>query len=428
MKKLLSKVLFLTISSTLLFTSCEDDEEKVVNNGLVVGEWELMGYSATYERVVTVPAGEDKSQRYKHVVDWDANGDAATAAFFQAIGGTSSPAYLGASQTLIDVGDGENVPGFPRTLNLPNSAALTGFGVDLELVTEDAPAKGEDATYKVTGTYPTVRQADCQTTITVASITDQGLYKVDVDKNGNAKLGNFMIQPDPTLGGAVLAPFMDGTYTITEGVEGSAEPHDQMNIKYLDRDGHDARYSEVQSTWNETDDRVIQGYGNVFNDADGNIAASDPNPAVLNPAYTGGYLKNPAIPAFWGSQFTFYFYNISVQTAAQAQDAKNPLTDLDGDGTIGAGDMIVFMHYDNLAGGGGKTAFGVPFSVLVDSSNPQQPVPVNDSDRVFSGANAGAGGKMYFKVREAVCVPTNELIDIDSYWERIEDHEGHDHS
>ena len=43
MKKLLSKVLFLTISSTLLFTSCEDDEEKVVNNGLVVGEWELMG-------------------------------------------------------------------------------------------------------------------------------------------------------------------------------------------------------------------------------------------------------------------------------------------------------------------------------------------------------------------------------------------------
>ncbi|MEC7901803.1 MAG: hypothetical protein VYE41_02465, partial [Candidatus Neomarinimicrobiota bacterium] len=261
MKKLLSKVLFLTISSTLLFTSCEDDEEKVVNNGLVVGEWELMGYSATYERVVTVPAGEDKSQRYKHVVDWDANGDAATAAFFQAIGGTSSPAYLGASQTLIDVGDGENVPGFPRTLNLPNSAALTGFGVDLELVTEDAPAKGEDATYKVTGTYPTVRQADCQTTITVASITDQGLYKVDVDKNGNAKLGNFMIQPDPTLGGAVLAPFMDGTYTITEGVEGSAEPHDQMNIKYLDRDGHDARYSEVQSTWNETDDRVIQGYG-----------------------------------------------------------------------------------------------------------------------------------------------------------------------
>ena len=52
---------------------------------------------------------------------------------------------------------------------------------------------------------------------------------------------------------------------------------------------------------------------------------------------------------------TFFFYNASVSAKAQAQDAKNPLTDLDGDGTVGIGDMVVFMHYDNLAGGGGKT-------------------------------------------------------------------------
>tara|TARA_Y100000739_G_scaffold200150_1_gene184169 strand:- start:439 stop:1722 length:1284 start_codon:yes stop_codon:yes gene_type:complete len=427
MKKLLSKVLFLTISSTLLFTSCEDDE-KVVNNGDVVGEWELVGYSAAYSRIVTVPAGQDKSQRYKHVVDWDANGDAGTAAFFQAIGGTSSPGYLGASQTLIDVGDGENVPGFPRTLNLPTPEALEGFKVDLELITLDAPSKGADASYEVKGTYPTVRQANCQTTITVASITDEGLYKIDVDANGNAKPGNFMIQPDPTLGGAVLAPFMDGSYKITKGVEGSAEPHDVMNIAYKDRDGHDVKYAEVQSAWNEGDDRVIQGYGNVFNDANGNIASADPDPTVLNPEFSGGYIINPAIPAFWGNQFTFYFYNINVAATSQVTDTKNPLTDLDGDGTIGAGDMIVFMHYDNLAGGNGATAFGVPYTVLVDSSNPQQPVPVNDSNRIFSGANAAAGGKMYFKVRDAVCVPTNEIIDIDSYWERMDDHEGHDHS
>ena len=410
----MKKVLFLTISSALLFTACEDDEA-VVNNGLVVGTWKLDGYSATYERVVTVPAGQDKNQRYTHVVDWDANGDAGTEAFFQAIGGKTSPAYLGASQTLINVGDGENVPGFPRTLDLPTPAHLLGFNVNLTLVTDDAPKKGEGATYKVSGKYPTVRQADCQTTVTVASITDEGLYTIDVDKNGGPKLGNFMIQPDPTLGGAVLAPFYDGDYSITEGV---GEAPDEMLINYVDRDGHDARYAEVQSAWNESADRVIQGYGNVFNDANGNIASADPNPAVLNPLYTGGYLLNPAIPAAWGSQFTFYFYNINVAAAAQATDAKNPLTDLDGDGAVGAGDMIVFMHYDNLAGGGGKTAFGVPYSVLVDSSNPQQPVPVNDSDRVFSGAAAGAGGKMYYKVREAVCVPTNEIIKINSMWER----------
>ena len=40
MKKLLSKVLFLSISATLMFTACEDDD-KGVNNGPIVGEWEL---------------------------------------------------------------------------------------------------------------------------------------------------------------------------------------------------------------------------------------------------------------------------------------------------------------------------------------------------------------------------------------------------
>ncbi len=35
MKRLLSKVLFLSISATLLFTACEDDDEGVVNGDIV---------------------------------------------------------------------------------------------------------------------------------------------------------------------------------------------------------------------------------------------------------------------------------------------------------------------------------------------------------------------------------------------------------
>ena len=65
MKKLLSKVLFLSISATLMFTACEDDD-KGVNNGPIVGEWELESIDLLYERVVSVPAGEDKNQRYKN--------------------------------------------------------------------------------------------------------------------------------------------------------------------------------------------------------------------------------------------------------------------------------------------------------------------------------------------------------------------------
>ena len=115
-------------------------------------------------------------------------------------------------------------------------------------------------------------------------------------------------------------------------------------------------------------------------------------------------------------QYTFYFYNAGLSLRAQVADAKNPLTDLDGDGTVGVGDMVLFMHYDNLAGGGGKTPLGVPFASMVDSSDPTMPKIVDDSGTVFSGANPNAGGKMYFATREGLCVPTNEILTVKSVW------------
>ena len=419
MKKLLSKVLFLSISATLMFTACEDDD-KGVNNGPIVGEWGLESIDLLYERVVSVPAGEDQNQRYVNYLDWDAKGDAATEAFFEAIGGKSSAAYLGATVSPIDLGNGDLVPGFPRAVVLNSPAALAGFGVALELVIEDAPKRGEPGTYSVTGTYPTIRQANCQSNITIASITDQGVYISDFDKNGTEKLGNFMIEPDPVLGGAVLPPFNSGNYSVVEG------EHDELKIDYVDLDGHDTRYTEVMDSWSEADDRVIQGYNLQFNDAEGYLASADPNPAVLNPAYEGGFLRREALPAAYSNTMTFFFYNASVSASAQAQDAKNPLTDLDGDGTVGIGDMVVFMHYDNLAGGGGKTPMGVPYVNMVDSSDPTAPKIVDDSGTIFSGANPNAGGRLYYKVREGLCVPTNEVITVKSVWERHDEDHNHD--
>lgn len=415
MNRLLSKVLFLSISATLLFTACEDDDAGTVN-GDIVGSWNLESLDLLYERVVSVPAGEDQNQEFKNYLDWDANGDAATEAYYQAIGGKASAAVLGATFSTIDIKNGDNIPGFPQERNFSSPEALTGFGVNLLLQIDDAAKRGEKGTYKITGTYPTIRQADCQSTITVAPITDEGNYVTDFNRSGMEVLGNFMITPDPVLGGAVLPPFYTGAYEIDEHVhDGVTEK--VLKIDYIDEDGHDERYTNVQDSWSEADDRVITGYNLQFNDANGNIASSDPSPLVLNPTYKGGYFAHPTLMiAPYSFQYTFYFYNAGLSLRAQAADAKNPLTDLDGDGTVGVGDMVMFMHYDNLAGGGGTTPLGVPFASMVDSSDPAAPKIVNDSGTVFSGANPNAGGKMYFASREGLCVPTNEILTVKSMW------------
>ena len=421
MNRLLSKVLFLSISATLLFTACEDDDAGTVN-GDIVGSWNLESLDLLYERVVSVPAGEDQNQEFKNYLDWDANGDAATEAYYQAIGGKASAAVLGATFSTIDIKNGDNIPGFPQERNFSSPEALTGFGVNLLLQIDDAAKRGEKGTYKITGTYPTIRQADCQSTITVAPITDEGNYVTDFNKDGMELLGNFMITPDPTLGGAVLPPFYKGAYEIDEHVhDGVTEK--VLHIDYTDEDGHDVRYANVQDSWSEADDRVITGYNLQFNDADGNIASADPSPLVLNPSYRGGYFKHPTqMIEPYSFQYTFYFYNAVVSMRTQLADAKNPLTDLDGDGTVGVGDMVAFMHFDNLAGGNGTTPLGVPYVNMIDSSKDlnadgiPDPVIINDSGTVFTGANPNAGGKMYFASRGGLCVPTNEILTVKSVW------------
>ena len=46
-------------------TMLNNDDEGVVN-GDIVGSWELESLNLLYERVVSVPAGEDQNQEYKN--------------------------------------------------------------------------------------------------------------------------------------------------------------------------------------------------------------------------------------------------------------------------------------------------------------------------------------------------------------------------
>ena len=126
----------------------------------------------------------------------------------------------------------------------------------------------------------------------------------------------------------------------------------------------------------------------------------------------------------WKGYLTWYAFNVSVQTGAQAQDVKNPLQDLDGSGAVDVTDMVLFMHADNLAGGGGATALGMPFALLVNSTDPTAPVLVDDSagdlDPSGGPATMAAGGKLTYVIANGTCFNVDETIQFDAKFERVE--------
>ena len=426
-KALLKKLLSLSILGGLFFTGCEEDDEGF-NNGELVGQWEITYYYANRTRVVANPAGVSADTEYRSYFKWK-DGDA----FAAAAGLPAAAVHAGTDVELFKVKDGDNLLGYPQTLEYSTTStpSLAQLGVAITLTLSDAPSKGQPADYLISGTYPSyVFDEDaCNTAVSIAPITDAGLYTPNLDANGAEKLGNLIIEPDPTKGGNVLPPFADGSFTVTAA--GTSDGRDESTINYVDRNGHDERYKEVKTSWSEEDDRVIQGYGYAFtNDAGDLLASGAPYGNTAQPATSEGYVninllaksagQSTDVGELWGGYQTWYFFNVMAAFKGQVTDIKAPLTDLDGDSNITVADMIAFMHADNLAGGGGKSPFGLPYSVLVNSSNPQQPVPNNDSTRDLDLTNLGAGGKMKYKVM-GLCVPTNEIVTVKSKWSRIEE-------
>ena len=447
-KTLLKKLLSLSIIGGLFFTGCEDDDEGF-NNGDLVGQWKITYYYAKRERTVAIPAGLDTSTRYNFFFQWkdvDAFKAATGTTNLDANGNGINDINEATNVPLFNVGDGDMLLGYPQTLEYSETTtpSLEQLNVKITLTLDDAPSKGLPAAYLIEGTYPSYifDEKACNTKVSIAPITDVGLYTPDVTSDGTEKLGNLIIEPDPNKGGNVLPPFADGTFSITPAATDADV--DEASIQYIDRNGHDEKYKEVKTTWNEADDRVIQGYGFAFVDDDQNLLASGGNTA--QPESSEGWVninklaksagESTDVGELWGGYQTWYFFNVMAAYTAQLTDVKAPLGDEDGSGSNGKdddgdgtadnpeekyptpADMVVFMHNDNLAGGNGKTAFGMPYSVLVDSSNPLAPAPRNDSAGEFSLANMGAGGKMRYTV-PGVCVPTNEIVDVRSKWDRV---------
>ena len=406
MNSKLFKTFSLLLGGMIVFTACDDDPAPV-HNGDVVGEWNLSGLTGTYNRKVVTGSGiEHSADSYNLVASWD------DAAGFAAATGNDAAFITGATnQIMATWAAGMDAPGFPLT-STSDAAALAAVGVVMKGVFDDAPSKGAAATYKITGTYPSIQlnTETCTPYRTIPQINDQGNYTLTFDATGAA--GKIELSPATDLE-QVLPPFPDGTFTVN----GDAG---KLTIDFLDRDNSSSRYSEVMAAWSEADDRVISGLSQLPVNTAGGFFTSPADPGAGALA-SSAYIAIPAL-APWGGYLTWYAFNISAEASVKAADVKNPLTDLDGDGSLTAVDMIIYMHADNLAGGGTVSAFGIPYTMLVDSSNPAAPAAVNDSatDFALAGLATASGGKMKYTILNGLCMPVDETISFASQWTAAE--------
>ena len=416
MKTKLFKTSSILLAGMIVFSACDKDEDPPIF-GDVVGTWTLSGLKGTYSRTVVTKDGvANSADAYTLVASWN------DAAGFAAATGADAAMVAGAtSQDLASWKAGDNSPGFPRTNDL-NTAALAAYGISMKGVFDDAPSKDKPGTYKITGTYPSIRlnTETCAPYLTVPQINDQGDYTVTFDYYSTGK-HQVALAPAVDIE-QVLPPFSDGTLTV-DGDAGT------MTIDFLDLDAHSSRYTEVMDSWSEADDRVISGIDalprntvvDAFTIAEDPHADKDATGALVTTKEA--YIYDPSGKlASWGNFLTWYAFNIVAETSLKVTDVKNPLTDLDGDGNITPADMVAYMHYDNLASGGTVSAFGIPYAMLVNSSNPAQPVPTDDSagDFALAGLATASGGKMRFTLKSGVCIPVDETISFESQWTAAE--------
>jgi len=365
----------------------------------IARKWNLSLLKLTYERKVVTGSGiEHSADKYDLVASWN------DAAGFAAVTGNDAAFITGATnQTLESFTAGDNAPDFPLTSTL-DAEYLVAAGVVMKGVFDDAPGNDKTGTYTITGTYPSIQlnTETCTPYLKISQINDQGDYTLTYDATDAA--GTIAFAPELSLP-QVLPPFPDGKFTVDGGAG-------KLTIDFLDRDSHSSRYSEVMAAWSEADDRVISGISQWPVNTAGEYftTAEDPDAGDLT---SEAYIYSPTALAPWGGYLTWYAFNVIAEASVKAADIKNPLTDLDGDGSITPVDMIVYMHADNLASGGSVSAFGIPYAMLVDSSNPQVPAAVNDSATDFSlaGLATASGGKMKYTIN-ALCMPVDETINI----------------
>ena len=408
MKSKLIKGLSIFLGGILMFTACED-EDTSPNLGDAVGTWNLVGLDGLYERKIINKTGvANTAEQYPLVANWK---DAATFAGALQQAGVQITAEFVKTNTariLTTFLPGGNAPGFPRPASF-NKTTLAAAGLQMTVDLLDSKSATDKGTYTVKGTYPSLRLDPdaCKTYLMLPppQISDKG------DWFANYETGKFELSPVVDID-QVLPPFADGIFTVNREVEPAT-----FYLEFLDRDSHDGKFSEVKpgKSWDtkmEADKRVITGIDGLPTNAAGGW-----DPTATTDAANEAYIMDAAL-APWGNYLTFYALNVLGELAAKIADVKNPLTDLNQDEKVGATDLFLYMVADIQAGGGGKTGFGVPYTLLADLTDPTAPKFKNDggADWAATGIATASGGRLKYQIT-GLCMPVNETILFKSSWE-----------
>jgi len=400
MNSKLYKIFTGALMSVMIFSACEDAkedvkvvEEVIINNGDIVGAWNLVALEGTYTRSADMPTGVDSMNKV---------------ALWKNAAALGLPAATGAVP-LFTLKQDYPMPGFPTTSTF-SKAALAAASIAMTLTAQDAATVGAGATYTLKGTYPTTRldEINCRTAPTVAPIDDQGLYYVNKNtRTGVVKAGNFSIAPDINLGDQVLPPFPDGTYNVADS--------SKLTIGFYDRDAHDVLYAEVKDTWDEAADRGSTGIFEMPVDATtGAFAATGDRAAE-------GYVQSPLLAA-WSGYFTAYALVVQGELAylgAVAATGAITVVDVDQDGAITSADLAYYMATHPTST---TQVLGLPYAALVSAATGAV-VFTNDSDHDLDlsggAATAALGGKLTYHFPTGTCFPHNETITFEAVFERI---------
>ena len=399
MNSKLYKIFTGALMSVMIFSACEDAkedvkvvEEVILNNGDIVGSWNLISLEGTYARSADMPTGVDSMNKV---------------AYWKNAAALGLPAATAAT-TLFTLKQDYPMPGFPQTASY-DKTTLAAFSIAMTLTAQDAATVGAGATYTLKGTYPTTRldEINCRTAPTVAPIDDQGLYYVNKNtRTGVVKAGNFSIAPDINLGDQVLPPFPDGTYNVADS--------STLTISFYDRDAHDVLYAEVKDTWDEAADRGSTGIFEMPVDATtGAFAATGTSAAE-------GYVQSPLL-ASWGGYFTAYALVVQGELqylGVAAATGGITVVDVDQDGAITSADLAYYMATHPTST---TQVLGLPYAALVSAATGAV-VFTNDSDHDLDlsggAATAALGGKLTYHFPTGVCFPHNETITFSSKFER----------